>query len=182
MMVCVYWAERATPLASSRLADRYIRLEKVLTIEALTATAGLDKGFLSRLERGTKRPSLATALQLSAALNVAVGLLFGEQTTDETVRSVMPPAGSGRSKTQGTTALSCSLRRVASWKHSFSTWAPNQLATGSSMMEGRCSLSSPARWRCGHHRSYVLEVAIAPSLQGTLWIKCAGSEPKRRPP
>jgi transcriptional regulator with XRE-family HTH domain len=65
---------------------RHIRLEKGLTVEALAAAAGLDKGFLSRLERGAKRPSVATVLRLSAALNVPVGLLFGEQTTDETVR------------------------------------------------------------------------------------------------
>jgi transcriptional regulator with XRE-family HTH domain len=57
-----------------------------MTVEALAAAAGLDKGFLSRLERGTKRPSVDTVLRLSAALGVAVGQLFGEQTTDETVR------------------------------------------------------------------------------------------------
>jgi transcriptional regulator with XRE-family HTH domain len=61
-------------------------LEKGLTVETLAAAAGLDKGFLSRLERGTKRPSVETVLRLSAALEVPVGLLFGEQTTDETVR------------------------------------------------------------------------------------------------
>jgi transcriptional regulator with XRE-family HTH domain len=65
---------------------RHIRLEKGLTVETLAAAAGLNKGFLSRLERGTKRPSVETVLRLSAALEVPVGLLFGEQTTDETVR------------------------------------------------------------------------------------------------
>lgn len=65
---------------------RHIRLEKGFTVETLAAAAGLDKGFLSRLERGTKRPSVATVLRLSAALDVPVGQLFGEQTTDDTVR------------------------------------------------------------------------------------------------
>lgn len=65
---------------------RHIRLEKGFTVEALAATAGLDKGFLSRLEHGTKRPSVETLLRLSAALDVPVGQLFGEQTTDDTVR------------------------------------------------------------------------------------------------
>jgi transcriptional regulator with XRE-family HTH domain len=65
---------------------RHLRLEKGLTVETLASAAGLDKGFVSRLERGTKRPSVETVLRLSAALNVPVGLLFGEQTTDETVR------------------------------------------------------------------------------------------------
>jgi transcriptional regulator with XRE-family HTH domain len=65
---------------------RHIRLEMGLTVEALAAAAGLDKGFLSRLERGTKRPSVETVLRLSAALGVSIGQLFGEQTTDDTVR------------------------------------------------------------------------------------------------
>jgi quercetin dioxygenase-like cupin family protein len=57
-----------------------------MTIGALAAAAALDKGFLSRLERGTKQPSVETVLRLSSALNVPVGQLFGEQTTGEMVR------------------------------------------------------------------------------------------------
>lgn len=57
-----------------------------MTVEALATAAGLDKGFLSRLERGTKQPSIATVLRLSAALKVPVGQLFGEQTAEDTVR------------------------------------------------------------------------------------------------
>ena len=72
-----------SPTIGPRL--RHIRLQKGFTVEALAAAAGLDKGFLSRLERGTKRPSVETVLRLSAALDVPVGQLFGEQTTKETV-------------------------------------------------------------------------------------------------
>jgi transcriptional regulator with XRE-family HTH domain len=75
---------------------RHIRLQKGFTVEMLATAAGLDKGFLSRLERGTKRPSVETVLRLSAALDVPVGLLFGEQTTEETVR-VSRAAGRSRS-------------------------------------------------------------------------------------
>ena len=75
-----------TPLSTIGPRLRHIRLEKGFTVEALAAAASLDKGFLSRLERGTKRPSVATVLRLSAALGVPVGQLFGEQTTDDTVR------------------------------------------------------------------------------------------------
>jgi transcriptional regulator with XRE-family HTH domain len=57
-----------------------------MTIEALAAAANLDKGFLSRLERGAKQPSVETVLRLSTALDVPVGQLFGERTTEETVR------------------------------------------------------------------------------------------------
>jgi transcriptional regulator with XRE-family HTH domain len=76
--------EKIDPTIGPRL--RHIRLEKGLTVEALATAAGLDKGFVSRLERGTKRPSVETVLRLSAALNVSVGQLFGEQTTGDTVR------------------------------------------------------------------------------------------------
>jgi transcriptional regulator with XRE-family HTH domain len=65
---------------------RHLRLQKGYTVEALAAAAGLNKGFLSRLERGTKRPSIETILRLSAALEVPVGQLFGDQTSDDTVR------------------------------------------------------------------------------------------------
>jgi transcriptional regulator with XRE-family HTH domain len=77
-------SEKFSPTIGPRL--RHIRLEKGFTVATLAAAAGVDKGFLSRLERGTKRPSVATVLRLSAALGVPVGQLFGEQTTDETVR------------------------------------------------------------------------------------------------
>jgi transcriptional regulator with XRE-family HTH domain len=77
-------SEKMSPTIGPRL--RHIRLEKGFTVATLAAAAGVDKGFLSRLERGTKRPSVATVLRLSAALNVPVGQLFGEQTTDDTVR------------------------------------------------------------------------------------------------
>jgi transcriptional regulator with XRE-family HTH domain len=77
-------SERTSQTIGPRL--RHIRSKKGLTVAALAAAAGLDKGFLSRLERGTKRPSVETVLRLSAALDVPVGQLFGEQTTDDTVR------------------------------------------------------------------------------------------------
>jgi transcriptional regulator with XRE-family HTH domain len=77
-------SQKISPTIGPRL--RHIRLEKGFTVETLATAAGLDKGFLSRLERGTKRPSIETILRLSAALDVPVGQLFGEQTTDDTVR------------------------------------------------------------------------------------------------
>jgi transcriptional regulator with XRE-family HTH domain len=87
-------SENIRPSIGPRL--RHIRLEKGFTVEALATAAGLDKGFLSRLERGTKRPSVETVLRLSAALGVPVGQLFGEKTTDETVR-ISRAAGRARS-------------------------------------------------------------------------------------
>ncbi len=63
--------EKIDPKIGPRL--RHIRLEKGFTVEALAAAAALDKGFLSRLQRGTKRPSVETVLQWSAALDVPGG-------------------------------------------------------------------------------------------------------------
>jgi transcriptional regulator with XRE-family HTH domain len=77
-------AHKTDPGIGPRL--RHLRLQKGYTVEVLAAAAGLNKGFLSRLERGTKRPSIETVLRLSAALDVPVGQLFGEQTSDDTVR------------------------------------------------------------------------------------------------
>jgi transcriptional regulator with XRE-family HTH domain len=65
---------------------RHIRQEKGMTMDDLATAASIDKGFLSRLERGTKQPSIDTVLRLSAALEVPVGQLFGEQTAEDTVR------------------------------------------------------------------------------------------------
>jgi transcriptional regulator with XRE-family HTH domain len=77
-------SEKSRAMIGPRL--RHIRQEKGFTVESLATAAGLDKGFLSRLERGTKRPSIETVLRLSGALAVPVGQLFGEQTTNEMVR------------------------------------------------------------------------------------------------
>lgn len=74
---------------------RHIRQAKGLTVEALARAAGLDKGFLSRLERGAKQPSIETVLRLSVTLDVPVGQLFGEQTAEDTVR-VSRAAGRAR--------------------------------------------------------------------------------------
>jgi transcriptional regulator with XRE-family HTH domain len=76
-------AEKTRAAIGARL--RRMRQDKGLTVEALASAAGLNKGFLSRLERGAKQPSIDTVLRLSAALNVPVGQLFGEQTTEDTV-------------------------------------------------------------------------------------------------
>lgn len=65
---------------------RRIRQGKGMTLDALATATGLNKGFLSRLERGAKQPSVGTVLRLSAALEVPVGLLFGEHTTEDPVR------------------------------------------------------------------------------------------------
>jgi transcriptional regulator with XRE-family HTH domain len=65
---------------------RALRQDRDLTLDALAEAAGLDKGYLSRLERGLKNPSIATVLRLSEALEVPVAELFGESLAEHAVR------------------------------------------------------------------------------------------------
>ena len=54
-----------------------LRELKALTLEALAQRTGLTKSYLSKVERGRSIPSIATAMKLADAFDVAVGDLFG---------------------------------------------------------------------------------------------------------
>ncbi|MDB5373250.1 MAG: hypothetical protein JWP04_1892 [Belnapia sp.] len=88
----------ATPPASGVLGPQLRRLRQArrLTLDALAEAVGLDKGFLSRLERGQKAPSVATLLRLAASLGVPVAELLGESLPQDAVR-VTRAAGRRRS-------------------------------------------------------------------------------------
>lgn len=58
-------------------AIRTLRQEKDLSLSQLALDATLDKGYLSRVERGLKVPSIAIILRIAAALDVSVAQLFG---------------------------------------------------------------------------------------------------------
>ncbi|WP_458094503.1 helix-turn-helix domain-containing protein [Roseomonas sp. WA12] len=86
----------AAPRDAARTAElgarlRALRQDRELTLEALAEMAGLDKGYLSRLERGLKNPSIATVLRLSEALDVPVAELFGERLAEHAVRVTRAP-------------------------------------------------------------------------------------------
>jgi transcriptional regulator with XRE-family HTH domain len=49
-----------------------------MTLDALAEATGLTKSFLSKVERGTSVPSIATALRLAHAFAISVGQLLGE--------------------------------------------------------------------------------------------------------
>ena len=57
-----------------------------MTLDALATVTKLNKGYLSRVERGQKSPSLAACLRIGVALDVSVGELFGEQIAEHAVR------------------------------------------------------------------------------------------------
>jgi len=65
----------AEPHAFWRL--KRLRDLKGLTLEALAARTGLTKSYLSKVERGRSVPSIATAMKIAQAFEVAVGDLFG---------------------------------------------------------------------------------------------------------
>ena len=57
---------------------RAARKAKGWTLSELSANVNLDKGYLSKIERGLKAPSVSTVLNLARALDVPVAQLFGE--------------------------------------------------------------------------------------------------------
>lgn len=55
------------------LALRKLRQEKGLSQEALAASSGFHRTYISLLERGIKSPSLTTLDRLSQALGISLG-------------------------------------------------------------------------------------------------------------
>ena len=62
------------------------RTKRGHTLDRLAAETGLDKGYLSRVERGHKSPSIATVLKISRALDVSVAQLLGEVLDDDAIQ------------------------------------------------------------------------------------------------
>jgi transcriptional regulator with XRE-family HTH domain len=72
----------ANAIASS---IKTLRRRREITLEKLAALTAMDKGYLSRIERGQKSPSVGTLLKIAEALNVQVSQLFGEATSDDSI-------------------------------------------------------------------------------------------------
>lgn len=54
-----------------------LRLQQALTQDQLAERAGTERSHISALERAEKGPTLATILNLAAALNLPVAQLMG---------------------------------------------------------------------------------------------------------
>jgi transcriptional regulator with XRE-family HTH domain len=50
---------------------RYFRVKLKISQERLSQESGLDRSYISLLERGLRQPSLTTLLQLAKALNIS---------------------------------------------------------------------------------------------------------------
>ncbi|MBI5083314.1 MAG: helix-turn-helix transcriptional regulator [Acidobacteria bacterium] len=78
------------------LALREIRTAKGLSQEGLAHEAGVDRSYVSLLERGLKSPTLRMVFKLAGILGVAAAELVGRT---ETVMGTRPPdPGSGFSR------------------------------------------------------------------------------------
>ena len=64
---------------------RTYRLRRNLTLAQLSELSGVSIGHLSRLENGTRTPTVRLLLQLARALGVSVGALVGETPEQNTV-------------------------------------------------------------------------------------------------
>jgi transcriptional regulator with XRE-family HTH domain len=64
------------PQASFGRAVRSVRLERGWTQEQLAAAAGLDRTYVSGLERGVRNPALSSQRRVALALAVDLSELF----------------------------------------------------------------------------------------------------------
>jgi transcriptional regulator with XRE-family HTH domain len=67
------------PRAFGRILREY-RLKAKLSQEALALAAGIDRTFVSLLERGQRQPTLTTLFRLAAVLDVAPATLVARIT------------------------------------------------------------------------------------------------------
>jgi transcriptional regulator with XRE-family HTH domain len=74
-------------IGASAIANsiKTLRRRREMTLEKLAELTTMDKGYLSRIERGQKSPSVGTLLKIAEALNVQVSQLFGEVTSDDAI-------------------------------------------------------------------------------------------------
>jgi transcriptional regulator with XRE-family HTH domain len=78
-------AERQDEPELAMLGERLFALRSARgwTLEELAERSGLSKPFLSRLESGTRQPSIAAVLTLARVFGVPMGSLFGFHEADE---------------------------------------------------------------------------------------------------
>jgi len=67
---------------------KLLRRRRKLTLDALAKSAGLTKGYISKIERGLSVPSIAAVMKLARTLDVSVGELLGEVNSHERVHVV----------------------------------------------------------------------------------------------
>lgn len=71
-------AIRSPAHAAFGLTIREIRNHRGVSQESLALRCGLDRTYISGIERGTRNPSLTNILKIAAALDVSPSVLFAE--------------------------------------------------------------------------------------------------------
>jgi transcriptional regulator with XRE-family HTH domain len=61
---------------------RYLRRQRSLSLEQLSEATGLNKSYLSRIERELAIPTITTALKVTKAFGIGIGQLLGESAGD----------------------------------------------------------------------------------------------------
>jgi transcriptional regulator with XRE-family HTH domain len=74
---------------------RRLRVMRVVSQEALAVDAGIDRTYVSRLERGLENPTVAVLEQLSKALRVEIAEFFAKPSPGEKAPATLP---SGRKR------------------------------------------------------------------------------------
>lgn len=55
---------------------RYLREQKKMTLEDLSFEAGINKNYLSDLERGNRNPTIKVLVKIAEALGISLEVLF----------------------------------------------------------------------------------------------------------
>jgi transcriptional regulator with XRE-family HTH domain len=81
-------------LRVSALGDRLrsAREARGLTLDQLSASTGISKAHLSRLESGARQPSVGILVELAGALGTRVGTLLGEDADGAALATFTPDA------------------------------------------------------------------------------------------
>jgi transcriptional regulator with XRE-family HTH domain len=77
-----------SPMPGIAARIRSLRKRTGMTLEQLAAATGLDKGYLSRVERQEKTPSITTLMKIADAFGVELSRLFGD-TLDQAAVTVV---------------------------------------------------------------------------------------------
>jgi transcriptional regulator with XRE-family HTH domain len=80
--------------AVSTLGERLraAREARGLTLDQLSASVGVSKAHLSRLESGDRQPSVGILVEVAAALGTRVSVLLGEDVASTTLATFAPDA------------------------------------------------------------------------------------------
>lgn len=81
---------------------RFLRQQRGMTLEQLSASSKLTKSFVSKIERGISVPSISTAMRLAGSFQITISQLLGEDHYDDAIsvvrrnerRSFMRPGSS----------------------------------------------------------------------------------------